>query len=154
MRFIKNPDYAEGMATSIHAGIHAVADGTSAVMICLSDLPLVEAEELSRLLEAFREAAAQGRKSLAVPTFQGQRGNPVLFSLAYKQEILHVRGAVGQCKGLIQRYPEQVLEVEMETDHILRDIDTMEAYLHMVEEAAGAAEAPKTTQPLAAVEAG
>ena len=43
---VENPDYTQGMATSIHAGINAVQSGTSAVMVCLSDLPLLEAGEL------------------------------------------------------------------------------------------------------------
>lgn len=125
VNFVHNPDYRQGMATSIHAGIRSAAEGTGTVMICLSDLPLVETTELRRLVEAFQQADSL---SLAVPTFQGRRGNPVMFDMRYKEEILHTRGAVGGCKSLIERYPDEVLEVEMSTDHVLQDIDTMDAY--------------------------
>ncbi len=125
VQFVDNPHYEQGMATSIHAGLGAVGEGARGVMICLSDLPLVEADELRRLREAFQAAETH---SLAVPVFEGRRGNPVLFDMRYREEILHTRGAVGGCKSLIKRYPEEVLEVEMATDHVLQDIDTPEAY--------------------------
>lgn len=140
---VENPAYREGMATSVHAGIRALAPGTEAVMVCLSDLPLVEAAELRSLMEAF---AAAGQKSLAVPVFQGRRGNPVLFSIDYRDEILHVRGAVGGCKSLVARYPRQVLEVEMDSDHVLQDIDTMETYRRVLARA-GEAPAPGAARP-------
>lgn len=130
LAFVHNAHYEEGMATSIHAGIRAAAPGTAGVMICLSDLPLVESAELDRLMGEF---AARPDKSIAVPAFQGQRGNPVLFSIRHREEILQVRGAAGGCKSVVKKYPQQVLEVDMPSDHILRDIDTLEDYREVLD---------------------
>jgi molybdenum cofactor cytidylyltransferase len=59
--------------------------------------------------------------------FGGQRGNPVIFDLRYRPEMLALRGDVG-CKSILARHPQAVLEVEMPTASILEDVDTMEAY--------------------------
>lgn len=136
--FVHNADFQQGMATSIHAGIGAVAPGTEGVMICLSDLPLVESAELDRLMAEF---ASHPHKSIAVPTYQGRRGNPVLFSLRHREEILNVRGAVGGCKSVVRKYPQEVLEVAMPSDGILRDVDTLDDYRAVVEAAPGQAPA-------------
>ncbi|MCZ6842463.1 MAG: nucleotidyltransferase family protein [SAR324 cluster bacterium] len=136
--FVHNANFQQGMATSIHAGIGAVAPGTEGVMICLSDLPLVESAELDRLMAEF---ASHPHKSIAVPTYQGRRGNPVLFSLRHREEILNVRGAVGGCKSVVRKYPQEVLEVAMPSDGILRDVDTLDDYRAVVEAAPGQAPA-------------
>ena len=136
--FVYNADFQQGMATSIHAGIGAVVPGTEGVMICLSDLPLVESAELDRLMAEF---ASHPHKSIAVPTYQGRRGNPVLFSLRHREEILNVRGPVGGCKSVVRKYPQEVLEVAMPSDGILRDVDTLDDYRAVVEAAPGQAPA-------------
>ncbi|MCH8960518.1 MAG: nucleotidyltransferase family protein [Bacteroidetes bacterium] len=125
--FVENDRYQEGMTTSIHAGVRAASPEAAGFMICLSDLPLIEPEELNRLIEAFKEAARDDERPIVVPTFEGRRGNPVLFPVHYKTHLLDHKGLMG-CKAILKQNPDTVLEVAMATDHVLRDIDTMEAY--------------------------
>lgn len=129
---VENPGYAEGMGSSVQAGVRSVSPHATGIMICLTDLPLIETAELDQLIGAFAAAAARDEKTIAVPCHSGQRGNPVLFSARYREEVLSTRGPVAGCRGLVKRYPEQVLEVEMAADHILRDIDTVEDYRRLV----------------------
>jgi molybdenum cofactor cytidylyltransferase len=124
VRFVFNPDYRSGMASSIQAGLAAVSPAVSAVMIALADQPLLASEELNLLISAFSQA---GKKSIAVPAFRGQRGNPVIFDLRYRAELLALKGDVGG-KPILARHPEAVLEVEMSAGNILEDADTPEAY--------------------------
>ncbi len=125
--FTYNPRHAEGMTTSIQAGVAAAPADVLGYMICLSDLPLIETAEYDRLLEAFRKALARDPACIVVPEFQGQRGNPVLFAASYRAAILAEERLTG-CRGLVRRYPEHVVRVAMPTDHILQDIDTPEAF--------------------------
>lgn len=127
VKFVQNDNYQEGMTTSIHAGVRAADGDADGFMICLSDLPLVEPDELNHLIYAFQEAVTANNKHIAIPVFEGQRGNPVIFSAIYKNDILDHKGLMG-CKGIIKQNPEQVLEVEMATAHVLMDIDTPEDY--------------------------
>jgi molybdenum cofactor cytidylyltransferase len=126
VRFIENRDYREGLSTSVRAGIEAVSSHAGAVMIYLADLPLLESEEVNLLIRALAEAKKLN-KSIVVPFFRGQRGNPVILDFAYKEAILNVAGETG-CRRVIKRNPDQVFAVEMETDHAVRDIDTVEDY--------------------------
>jgi len=127
VRFVPNPYHTAGMTTSIQAGVAATPADVLGYMICLSDLPLIETAEYDLLIEAFRQAHARNPYCIVVPEFNGQRGNPVLFSAHYRAAILAEERLTG-CRGLVQRYPEHVVRVPMATDHILQDIDTPEAF--------------------------
>jgi molybdenum cofactor cytidylyltransferase len=123
---VLNPNYREGMSTSIRVGLEAVSSEATAIMIYLADQPLLEPEDLNRLIRAFAEARGHN-KSIVVPFFRGQRGNPVILDACFKEAILEVVGEVG-CKRVIKRNSDKVLIVEMETDHVVRDVDRMEDY--------------------------
>lgn len=127
VRFVHNNRHTEGMLTSIQAGVAAAAPNALGYMICLADLPLLEPTELRTLAEAAIAAIAQDPESIIVPVHGGQRGNPVIFSAAYRPKILAQRGSLG-CRGLIKAHPDRVVPVEMATDHILVDVDTPAAY--------------------------
>lgn len=124
---VQNDHYREGMTTSIHTGVFAAAAEAEGFMIYLSDLPLIEAEELNGLIGAFKRALHENPAAIAVPVYQGQRGNPVLFSAPYRSAILNHKGLMG-CKGIVKQNPDHVVHIEMPTDHILHDIDTREDY--------------------------
>ncbi len=128
LRFVYNADYRQGMASSIHAGLAALAPDADAVMISLADLPLVQTAELNLLIAAFLKAE---NKTIIVPVFAGQRGNPVIFDLRHRSEMLALRGDVG-CKSILAHHPEAVLEVEMPTANVLEDVDTVEAYERLI----------------------
>ena len=131
VRFVDNPGFAEGQGSSVQAGVRAVSPAATGIMICLTDLPQVETADLNRLIDGFETALAQGR-NVAVPVFQGERGNPVLIAAGYREEMLATRGPVAGCKGIVKRCPERVQSVEMPNDHVLRDIDTMDDYRRLV----------------------
>jgi molybdenum cofactor cytidylyltransferase len=132
VRFVENRDYQQGLHTSVHAGFAAVTVNTTAIMIYLADQPLLEAGEVDFLFRAFAEAG-RSNKNIVVPFFRGQRGNPVIVSSSYGTSMLAIAGDTG-CRRVIKQNPDQVLMVEMETGHVVRDIDTMEAYERLVAE--------------------
>ena len=120
---VHNPDYAEGLSTSLKAGIAALPADADGVLVCLGDMPKVTAGEIDRLIGAFNPV--EGR-SICVPTRRGKRGNPVLWARQLFAEMRDVAGDVG-AKHLIGAHPELVAEVEMEDDGVLTDIDTPQA---------------------------
>jgi molybdenum cofactor cytidylyltransferase len=124
--FVENPDYREGLSTSIRAGLGAVPPEAAAIMIYLADQPLLQPADVDMLIDAFAKAKAN-HKSFVVPFFRGQRGNPVVLDSVFREAILDVVGDVG-CRRVIKRNPDRVLIVEMETDHVVRDVDTLEDY--------------------------
>jgi molybdenum cofactor cytidylyltransferase len=133
VRFVENLDYRLGLSTSVRAGFAAVPVQATGIMIYLADQPLLEPREVDFLIRALAEAD-KANKSIVVPFFRGQRGNPVIVKATYKASLLAITGETG-CRRLIKENPNQVLMIEMETDHVVRDIDTIEAYDRLVAEA-------------------
>jgi len=121
--FVLNNRFSEGMTTSIHAGVRAAREDTIGYMICLADLPLIESWEFEELVKVFHRANRADERHIIVPYHDRQRGNPVMFPVHYKQAILSQQGSTG-CRGLIEQNRELVVEVEMETNHVLVDVDT------------------------------
>jgi molybdenum cofactor cytidylyltransferase len=120
---IFNEKYAEGMTTSIQAGIRAANMSASGYVICLSDQPKITSEQYNLLINAFEKE----QNAIIIPAFQGERGNPVIFPAYLREEILQHDEMTG-CKAIVQRHKQQVKLVEMPTSHILLDIDTPEDY--------------------------
>jgi molybdenum cofactor cytidylyltransferase len=121
--FVFNPDYAQGLSTSVKRGLAALPAEIDGAIVCLGDMPLVEAAEIDRLIAAFNPV--EGR-AICIPTRRGKRGNPVLLAKSLFAELADIAGDVG-ARDLIAAHPERVAEVEMAGDGVVTDIDTPQA---------------------------
>ena len=108
MVFAANPDFADGIASSVKAGIAAVPAEADGAVICLGDMPLVDAGLIDRLIDAL---APDKGALIAVPAAEGRRGNPVLWSRRFFDELMTLEGDVG-ARHMIARHAEAVTEVE------------------------------------------
>jgi molybdenum cofactor cytidylyltransferase len=133
VRLVHNPDYRDGLSTSVRVGVRAVSPQVEGIMIYLADQPLLEPADVNFMVKAFA-LAKDANKSIVVPLFHGQRGNPVILNASYREAMLEVVGDVG-CKRVIKRYSDKVFRVEMETDHVVRDVDNVEDYEEVVSSA-------------------
>lgn len=123
LRFVVNPDFAQGLSTSVRTGIAALGKDIDAAIVQLGDMPGVTANLLDRLMAAF--SPVEGR-SICVPTVAGKRGNPVLWARRFFAEMSKVAGDTG-AKHLIGEHADLVCEVEMTGEAAITDIDTPEA---------------------------
>lgn len=122
VRFVQNANYAEGLSTSLHAGVRAVDDEMTGAVICLGDMPAVSGALIDSLIDAFEPE----RGALIVaPARKGHRGNPVLWARRFFPEILKLEGDMGARK-LVNAYAEGVVEIEVQDDSAFFDIDTPE----------------------------
>ena len=83
-------------------------------------MPFVSAAHIDRLIAAFNPL--EGR-SICVPTFNGKRGNPVLWGRELFAEMGGVSGDVG-AKHLIGANGDLLVEVPMPDEGVLHDVDT------------------------------
>jgi molybdenum cofactor cytidylyltransferase len=127
--FVDNPDYTEGLSTSLAAGLAALPGDVDGVVVCLGDMPRVRPGEIDRLISGFD--LDEGR-AICVPTHRGKRGNPVLWARRFFSEMAELRGDVG-ARHLIGEYAELVVEIEMEDDGVLVDVDTPDALTRLAE---------------------
>jgi molybdenum cofactor cytidylyltransferase len=123
VQFVHNPDFAAGLGGSVRTGIAAVPAVADGAMVSLGDMPQVDAALIDRLIAAF--APEQGALAV-VPTIDGQRGNPVLWSRRFFPDLMAIEGDVG-ARNLISRYGEAVVEVPVTGKGALFDVDTPEA---------------------------
>jgi molybdenum cofactor cytidylyltransferase len=122
VRLVHNPGYAEGLSTSLKAGLGAVPPESDGAIVGLGDMPQVSAALIDRLIGAFDPA----RGALAVvPTIDGKRGNPVVWSRRFFPDLMALEGDVG-ARHLIAAYAEAVVEVPVTERAALIDVDTLE----------------------------
>jgi molybdenum cofactor cytidylyltransferase len=108
------PTAEHGMAESLVHGLSLARDAAGWV-IALGDMPYVQPSTIAALIEAVHSGA-----DVAVPTYQGHRGNPVAFSPFHLARLLQLRGDQG-ARSLLKSFP--VTEVAVQDAGIIRDID-------------------------------
>ena len=128
---VRNPDYQQGMYSSIQAGIRAEATALSptvdACFLLPVDIPLVRPESVTALAEAF----AARRAPITYPRFNGQRGHPPLVSSALFAEILAGKGE-GGLRELLRKHQPESADVDVLDEGVMLDMDTPEDYAQLV----------------------
>jgi molybdenum cofactor cytidylyltransferase len=122
LELVGNTRYAEGMGTSLAQGVRACSWGTRAVVVALADAPFFRVVDVDRLIAAHGDGAA-----IAVPTFAGRRGHPVLMDGRYRDELEDLTGDAG-ARHILEREGDAVVEVEIDDDGFLVDVDDPEDY--------------------------
>jgi molybdenum cofactor cytidylyltransferase len=132
---VHNPDYADGLSTSLRAGLSALPAGADAAVILLGDMPFVRGADCDRVI------AALGRENalVAISTASGARGNPVAWSSRLFPELRATEGDAGG-RTLMSRYADHVVDVEI-GEAAAMDADTPAA-LETVRRRAAAAGGP------------
>ena len=132
IRVVSNPDYQQGMGTSLRAGLAAVGPDAAAALIVLADQPFVRPETLNRLITCHRESKPQ----IIIPMYQGFRGNPVLLDRSVFEEVKGLNGDVG-CRAIFGDHTEGICKLPVDDAVILLDIDSRSDF-ETLSDAAGA----------------
>lgn len=119
VRVVANPDWPQGMSTTLKAGVVAVGPEPGAVIICLGDQPYLPAHVVEAVANAFRRGAAP----IVAPELDGQRRSPVLFARALFPELLAIEGDEGG-RAVVRRYQDQVHTIPADEASWFADIDT------------------------------
>ncbi len=120
--FVHNPDFAEGLSTSLRAGLRSLSGKVDGVMVLLADMPGIGPDVLDRLMAAFDPGAGA---EIVVPTWRGRRGNPVLWAARFLPQLEAATGDAGG-RHLIDANTESVVFVET-GPAVTVDVDTPEA---------------------------
>jgi len=120
---VENPDFRDGLSTSLKCGLRALPEDCDGAIVLLGDMPAVTPALIEKLVAAFDPAED---RAICVATYKGKRGNPVLWARQFFPDMLQLEGDVG-AKHLMTVNSELVCEVEAADDAPLIDIDTPEA---------------------------
>jgi molybdenum cofactor cytidylyltransferase len=122
-RVVRNDTYREGQSTSLRAGLAALPPDTAAALFILGDQPLIGPAILDALIAAYRRTGAP----IVMPTYDGQRGNPVLIARALLPELATITGDQG-ARGVIRAHAAEVHDVPIPGPPPTDDLDTQEDY--------------------------
>lgn len=118
-----NENYRNGMLSSAICGFHALPGTAKAALIFLGDQPQIPSSIALNVLEAWKRSV----KGIIVPVYRGRRGHPVLIETRFIPEIENLDQNRG-LKQLMEKFPEEIFEINCISPEILRDIDTPEEY--------------------------
>jgi CTP:molybdopterin cytidylyltransferase MocA len=117
-----NPEPETGRSASVRLGCVALPDDAAAVLIQSVDQP-IPVEVLAGLF-----AAVDAHADIAIPTFGGRRGHPVVFAGRHLPELREVTEAAQGLRSVIRRHADAVVEVAVETDAVLWNLNDPAAY--------------------------
>ena len=116
---VRNPEFAEGIGTSIAVAARACSPDVDALLIALADQPLVSADHLQAIVAAWDRAS----QSIVATAFAGALGPPVLFGRAHFATLSALGGDRG-ARHLLHEHRDSVVTVEFPPAAI--DVDTSE----------------------------
>ncbi|MCE4564752.1 nucleotidyltransferase family protein [Maribellus sp. CM-23] len=123
VKIVVNKSYPDGMLSSVLCGIKTIPSTVDAVLVMLGDQPMVQTSVINKIIEIYQKEGAK----IILPVWKEKRGHPVLFDLQFREEMFGLKGNPG-LRELLQRYPEEVKELEVDSSEIVEDLDTQEDY--------------------------
>jgi len=119
---VMNPEWQKGQLSSLQAGLHSLPEGgTDGVLVCPVDQPLISALLVDRLIKAFR---AQ-KRDIVMPTWQGHRGHPVIFSSKLYPELFAAPVDVG-ARAVVWAHQAELFELPTEEEGVVMNLNDPE----------------------------
>jgi CTP:molybdopterin cytidylyltransferase MocA len=126
---VLNPNWEQGQLSSICAGIRSVENlGTEGIVLCPVDHPLVSARLVGDLIRQFY----LNKKSVVLPTYNGRRGHPVIFSSALYAELLEAPADKG-ARAVVWAHSAEVLGVPTDEEGVVLNINDPDMLRHAIE---------------------
>lgn len=144
---VYNPDYRDGMLSSAQRGIksidfHCLSESSTndsrnsnetnrdAFSLMLVDQPFITTEIIDKTIVGYRESI----KGITIPSYNYQRGHPVIFHNKFAKEIVSLGEDSGGIRTLYKTHADEIHYINVDTDHILKDIDSPDDYSKALQE--------------------
>ena len=121
IKFVFNKDFESGMASSIKIGLNNLSKKTESFFICLADMPMVNKDIYNELIKF------KNNNKIIVPTYKGKQGNPVLFSISMKEQVLSIQGDAG-AKKILELNKDKVFNLETNNQTITINFNTQDKF--------------------------
>ncbi len=116
---VLNPEWQKGQLSSIQAAVRSLpANMTEGLLVCPVDQPLVSPALVAMLIEAFDSTG----KPIALPTYKGKRGHPVLFRSSLYQELLAAAPEIG-ARAVVWAHAAELVEVPTEEEGVVLNLN-------------------------------
>jgi len=127
VQFLYNPNFADGQASSIKAGLSFLPKGTTDIMIALADMPFITADFICQLV-CFHTSKSD-RRTITIPrcpenNAEGYRhANPTIWSQSFFPILNQLAGDQGG-RQIFQRYKSSITYFDWPDSYLFFDIDT------------------------------
>ncbi len=126
INLILNPLWKKGQASSLKAALNSLTPSYSDLLIMLGDLPGIKSGHINRIIE--EHLSSENRTSkITIPSFKGQKGNPVIWGRAFFHDLSNLEGDVGG-RVLFGQHPAAINLIEMDDPSVVTDTDTPEDF--------------------------
>ncbi len=129
---IVNPDFADGMFSSVRAGVQSLSPEVRGFFLCPVDNPLVKRLTLEKIQDTFFSTEF----GIIYPSYKAMRGHPPLISRRYYNEVL-AWTKPGGMRAFLEQYEQDAIDVNVVDLGILLDMDTQEDYQTMLKYCGG-----------------
>ncbi len=126
INLILNPFWEEGQASSLKAALNTLDTSYSDLLVMLGDLPGVKSKHINKIIE--EHLLANNRKSkITIPSFNGKKGNPVIWGRSFFPDLSNLEGDVGG-RALFGQHPAAINLIDMDDEAVVTDTDTPEDF--------------------------
>jgi hypothetical protein len=122
VKVVRNPNPERGQASSVRLGMEALGSHFDAIIMALSDQPLINASDVTTLIAAFKKRLSG---EILMPVVNGQRGNPIVLSGSIMGQMIESDQNM-VCRTFMDQHPELVAHFDTDNDHFIFDVDSLE----------------------------
>ncbi|HIF62411.1 MAG TPA: nucleotidyltransferase family protein [Candidatus Pelagibacter sp.] len=134
IKLVFNENFKSGIASSIKVGLKNISNKTDAFFICLGDMPVVNQNIYNKLIKARnsynKKLKPIFKREIIIPSYEGQDGNPILFSKFMKKKLMNLKEDLGP-KEIIELNKKKILNIPFDNEGILVDFDTQENFKNL-----------------------
>jgi len=119
---VVNADWEKGQLSSIQAAVRSLPANTDGMLLCLVDHPLVSGDLAAQLIDKFYQTGA----AIVLPTYEGRRGHPLIFSAALYDELLAAPMDIG-ARAVVHAHAAEIVSVPTSEEGVLLNLNDPEA---------------------------
>ena len=123
VRWVMNPDYRLGRATSIKIGLSAISSRADAILLLAIDQPRTE-----RIMSTIIKAHVKNNAQITSPRYKGRGGHPLIFAASLKAELLGISEEGQGIRQVFDAHKNDVSEIEIDDPVVRLDLNTPETY--------------------------
>lgn len=121
----ENPNYKQGMSSSLKKGIEHLSESTKYLVIFLGDQPLITPDIFDNIINKFEEESAE----IMMPVYNKKPGHPVIISTKYLSDIKKLEGPMG-LKPFIDSHKDIVKYYPVDDNRVIIDLDYYDDYIY------------------------
>lgn len=130
VKVVYNKDYNLGQTSSFKAGLQTVSPATQGIFLLPADFPLITTETVDHLIQEFLfppQGESQGQPLILLPTHEGKKGHPPLFSARLRKELSDLDETLG-VNTVVHRHPDETRLFPVEDSGVVMSFNTQEEF--------------------------